>query len=62
VPLFVELKKGESVEEAVARADFSEIWEVLQTMQEQDDVLAEYISHLAEAKGRIGKFGFFREV
>lgn len=44
VPLFVEQKKGESVSSAVARADFLEVWEVLQSLQEQDDVLADIIS------------------
>jgi len=56
VPLFVEMQKGESVEEAVGRTRFTEIWETLQTLQEQDDVLAEYISRMAETKGRTGEF------
>ncbi len=33
VPLYVELVAGESVEEAVRRADFDEIWDVLQSLQ-----------------------------
>ena len=43
VPLFLEQKKGESIASAVARADFFEVWEVLQSLQEQDDVLADII-------------------
>ena len=43
VPLFLEQKKGESIASAVARADFLEVWEVLQSLQEQDDVLADII-------------------
>ena len=44
VPLYVELSAGETVEEAVGRACFNEIWDVLQSLQEQDDVLAEILS------------------
>ena len=43
VPLYVEVESGESLDEAVARADFDEVWDVLQTMQEQDEVLADTI-------------------
>jgi superfamily II DNA or RNA helicase len=43
VPLYVEVEAGESIDEAVARADFDEVWDVLQTMQEQDEVLADTI-------------------
>ena len=43
VPLYVEVESGESIDEAVARADFDEVWDVLQTMQEQDEVLADTI-------------------
>jgi len=44
VPLFVEQQKGESIESAVLRADYMEVWDILQNLQEQDDVLAEVIS------------------
>ena len=43
VPLFVEQAQGETIEEALARTEFDEIWNVLQAMQEQDDMLAETI-------------------
>ncbi len=52
VPLYVELAAGETVEAAVNRAEFSEVWDVLQSLQEQDDVLAELIRHVGEQKGR----------
>ena len=52
VPLFVELKIGESIEEAVSRGNFQEIWDILQSLQEQDDVLADYISRLAVSRSR----------
>jgi len=52
VPLYVELTAGESVEEAVERAQFDEIWDVLQSIQEQDEVLADLIRHAARQKAK----------
>jgi superfamily II DNA or RNA helicase len=52
VPLYVEQAGGETVEQAIARAEFDEVWQVLQSLQEQDDVLAETISRLREDRGR----------
>ncbi len=52
VPLYVELAAGESVEDAVSRADFDEVWDVLQSLQEQDEALAELIRQVGEQKGR----------
>ena len=52
VPLYVELAAGESVDDAVSRADFDEVWDVLQSLQEQDEALAELIRHFGEQKGR----------
>jgi len=52
VPLYVELAAGESVEEAVERAQFDEIWDVLQSIQEQDEVLADLIRHAARQKAK----------
>jgi predicted helicase len=43
VPLFLEQVEGETIEEAVARAAFDEVWAVLQALQEHDEVLAEMI-------------------
>ncbi len=51
VPLFVEQAADESVEAAVSRTDFDEVWDVLHSLQEQDDVLAELIQNLGEQKG-----------
>jgi predicted helicase len=56
VPLFIDITQGESVEDAVARAQFDEVWDIIQTLQEQDEALAEQIQQLAEFKGRTGKF------
>jgi predicted helicase len=52
VPLYVELAAGESVEDAVERAQFDEIWDVLQSIQEQDEVLADLIRYAAEQKAK----------
>jgi superfamily II DNA or RNA helicase len=52
IPLYLEQKAGESLEEAVARANFEEVWDILQSLQEQDEVLAELIRDMAVAKGR----------
>lgn len=52
VPLFVEQAADESVEAAVSRTDFDEVWDVLHSLQEQDDVLAELIRNMGEQKGR----------
>ena len=52
VPLYVEQAAGETIEEAVSRAEFDEIWDVLQSLQEQDDVLAESIREVGERKGQ----------
>ena len=52
VPLYVEQAAGETIEEAVSRAEFDEIWDVLQSLQEQDDILAESIREMSERKGQ----------
>jgi len=56
LPLFVEEAVGESVEEAVARSEYEEVWNVLQAVQEQDEVLADTIREMREAQGRTGGF------
>jgi superfamily II DNA or RNA helicase len=52
VPLYLEQKDGETLEEAVARTNFEEVWDILQSLKEQDEVLADLIRDMAEAKGR----------
>jgi predicted helicase len=56
VPLFVEQAKGETIEEALARTEFDEVWNVLQAMQEQDETLAEIIRQMREERGRTKGF------
>ena len=64
VPLYVELTAAETVEAAVNRAQFDEVWDVLQSLQEQDNVLAEIIREMREQRGRTKGFddSRFREV
>ena len=56
VPLFLEQVEGETIQEAVARAEFEEVWAVLQALQEHDEVLAEIIRHIREERGRTKGF------
>jgi hypothetical protein len=56
VPLFVEQVKGETIEQALARTEFDEVWNVLQAMQEQDETLAEIIRQMREERGRTKGF------
>ncbi|MBI2926161.1 MAG: Helicase associated domain protein [Verrucomicrobia bacterium] len=55
-PLYVELAAGETIEQAVTRSNFDEVWDVLQAMQEQDEVLAEIIREMREDRGRTKGF------
>ena len=56
VPLYVEQAEGETVDLAIQRAEFEEVWQVLQSLQEQDDMFAETISRMREDRGRGGVF------
>src|SRR5207249_939090 len=56
VPLFVEQAKGETIEAALARTEFDEVWNVLQAMQEQDELLAEIIRQMRKERGRTKGF------
>ena len=56
LPLFVQEAGGESIEEAIERTDFEEVWNVLQALQEQDEVLADTIREMRETHGRAAGF------
>src|ERR1035438_30619 len=56
VPVYVEQSKDEAIEDAVVRANFEEVWDVLQSLQEQDEVLAEIIHEMCEERGRTKGF------
>jgi hypothetical protein len=55
VPLYLEMATGEGIEDAVNKADFGEVWNILQALQEQDDVLTEIIRQMTEDKGKYGR-------
>ena len=52
VPIYIELKKNETVEEAVERASFEEVWNVLQAMLDQDEQLYHAVQEVAKESGR----------
>lgn len=56
IPLYLEQEKGESLEDALERTDFDEIWNVLQAMKEQDDDLADVIREIQEVRGKTGGY------
>lgn len=56
VPLFVEQASNESIEEALKRTGFDDVWDLLGAMREQDDVLVDIIRQMQEDKGRTGDY------
>jgi len=56
VPVYVEEAISETVDQAVQRSEFDEVWDVLQAMQEQDEVLADTIRVMREERGRVKGF------
>jgi superfamily II DNA or RNA helicase len=56
VPLYVEKARGETIEQAVLRSNFDEVWKVLQGLKEQDDLLAQIIAEMRTERGRTGGF------
>jgi superfamily II DNA or RNA helicase len=56
VPLYVEQTQGETVDQAVIRSKFDEVWRVLQSLKEHDDLLAQIISDMRIERGRTGGY------
>ena len=56
VPLFLEMERGESLDDALKRSEFDDVASVLNALQEQDEDLVQIIRELKEAKGRGEKF------
>jgi superfamily II DNA or RNA helicase len=52
VPLFLERRGDETLDQALERSEFSNVADVLNALQEQDEVLVDIIRDLQEAKGR----------
>ena len=51
IPLFMEMTNNESTEKAVEKTQFDTVWNVLQAMQEQDEILAQIIAQMREDRG-----------
>jgi predicted helicase len=60
VPVYLDQAKKETIEHAVARSDFGAVWDVLEALQEQDDVLADVIRQMREDRGRTGGYDDLR--
>jgi superfamily II DNA or RNA helicase len=56
LPLFVETSKDETIEQALVRTGFEEVWSVLSSLAEQDDALVDTIRQMREDLGRSGRF------
>jgi hypothetical protein len=56
VPLFLDMATNETIEAALHRTDFADVWDVLGAMKEQDDVLTDIIRQMREDKGRTGGY------
>lgn len=56
VPLFVEQAANESIEEALKRTGYDDVWDLLGAMREQDEVLVDIIRQMQEDKGRTGGY------
>ena len=57
IPLYLEQAKNESIESALERSNFQEIWAVLQAIQEQDEVFDQIIQQL-NAATKLKRKGF----
>jgi superfamily II DNA or RNA helicase len=56
VPLFLDMSANETIEEALHRTGFADVWDVLAAMKEQDDVLTDIIRQMREDKGHTGGY------
>jgi superfamily II DNA or RNA helicase len=52
IPLYLDRRSGETLEEALKRSEFDDVANVLNAIQEQDEDLVQIIRELQEAKGR----------
>jgi len=60
VPVYLEQAENESIKQAVERTGFDTVWDVLEALREQDDVLAEIIRQMREDRGRTGGYSDLR--
>ena len=52
VPLFLEEEEEETIQSALERTNFSDVWEVLRAMQDHDSELSDTITELKAERGR----------
>lgn len=55
VPLFIDQAAEESIEAALHRTGFDDIWDLLGAMRDQDSALADVIQEMRVEKGRLGR-------
>ncbi|GAA6173429.1 hypothetical protein NBRC116592_30990 [Colwellia sp. KU-HH00111] len=56
VPIFLELETGETVDEAIGKTEFNEVFDVLNALQEQDEQLYSSICNIREHSNDIKGF------
>lgn len=56
VPLYVEHAREESIEDAVTRANFDDVWNILNRLREHDDLLAQSIDTMQTQRGEVGGY------
>ncbi len=56
VPIYLNIKEGETISEAIGRSGYEEILIVLNAMRENDDSLEDYIENVAVERGRQGSY------
>lgn len=56
VPLYVEHAREESIEDAVKRANFEDVWNILNRLREHDDLLAQSIDLMQTQRGEVGGY------
>lgn len=52
LPVYLEQNQGESLDDALLRTDFQDVWDVLQAMKEQDGTLSDIVTWMCEEQGR----------
>lgn len=57
LPLFVDLKENEALEDAIKRADYGDVWQVLEALSEHDEDLHSTIRFLQINKARPNAIG-----
>lgn len=54
MPIFLEVTQDETIEQALEKTQYDDIWQVLQALQEHDESLVEIIGQMRQEIGRTG--------